>query len=485
MKIGITLKLFLAFFSTILLVVVIMALAVRYSFYYGFLDYINRVEVERLDFLATRIADEYEKNGDWKFVKFKRGMWHRLILSHLRAHNDEPSELPIPGDAEPEQSLDLTDLGLRLSLLDYDKSFVAGNRQYDSQSNAVLKPIISQGKTIGWLSILPSTELMDTIDIQFKEQQYNTAFIIGIISIFFAAGIAVLLSSSFLSPIRRLVTAMRELIAGKYSTRTTVTNIDEIGQLQKDFNSLANTLEKNEKSRHQWIADISHELRTPMSILLGEVEALQDGVRQLNSHSVKSLHTEITRVNQLIEDLYHLSMSDIGALDYRKSELELTEILDDVLSAFNDKLRSKNIRSIVSIKDCSPIKILADSQRLYQLFSNLMQNTLRYTNPNGQFEIKCECDDAYVTVHWHDSEPGVEDHLIDLLFERLFRAEESRSRASGGAGLGLSLCKNIAEAHDGQITVQHSPLGGLWFQVKLPILSVKASSRVEQKLKQA
>jgi len=485
MKIGITLKLFLAFFGTILLVVVIMAIAVRYSFYYGFLDYINRVEVERLDYMANTIAEQYQKNGDWKFVKFKRGMWHRLILSHLRAHNYESNDLQIPNEAEPEQSLDLTDLGLRLSLLDSDKSFVAGNRQYDSQSNAVLKPIFSEGKIVGWLSIMPSTELMDTIDIQFKEQQYNTAFIIGIVSIFFAAAIAVLLSSSYLSPVRRLVVAMRALIAGNYKTRIPVTNVDEIGQLQKDFNSLANTLEKNEKSRHQWIADISHELRTPMSVLLGEVEAIQDGVRQFNSHSVKSLHTEITRVNQLIDDLYHLSMSDIGALDYRKSELELTSILEDVLSTFRDKIKSKNIQPILLIKECAPIMVLADPQRLYQLFSNLMQNTLRYTNPNGQFEVKCECDDNYTTVHWQDSEPGVDDDVIDRLFERLFRAEESRSRASGGAGLGLSLCKNIAEAHDGTITVQHSPLGGLWFQVKLPILSVKSSSRIEQKLKQA
>jgi len=485
MKIGITLKLFMAFFSTILLVVVIMAVAVRYSFYYGFLGYINRVEIERLDFLANTIANEYQKNGDWKFVKFKRGMWHRLILSHLRAHNSDSNDLQIPGEAEPEQSLDLTDLGLRISLLDSDKSFVAGNRQYDAQSDAVLKPIISDGNIVGWLSIMPSTELMDTIDIQFKEQQYNTAVVISIISIFFAAAIAVLLSSSYLSPVRRLVVAMRALIAGNYNTRITITNVDEIGQLQKDFNSLANTLEKNEKSRHQWIADISHELRTPMSILLGEVEAIQDGVRQLNSQSVKSLHSEIIRVNQLIEDLYHLSMSDIGALDYRKSELELTEILDDVLSTFNDKIHNKNLRAKVSIKDCAPVMVLADSQRLYQLFANLMQNTLRYTNPNGQFEIKCESDSNFVTVHWQDSEPGVPDHVIDRLFERLFRAEESRSRASGGAGLGLSLCKNIAEAHDGQITVQHSPLGGLWFQVKLPILSLKSNTRIEQKLKQA
>lgn len=480
MKIGITLKLFLAFFSTIIIVVAIMAVSVRYSFYYGFLDYVNRVEVERLENLATTLSKEYERNGDWQFLRFKRGIWHRLILSHLQPSQDNSLDLEPLEDNDGEQPLDLTDLGLRLALLDSEKAFIAGNRQYDI--NDSLKPVISKGITVGWISVKPSTELMDTVDIQFKEQQNNTALVISIISIFFAAAIAVLLSRSFLNPVKRLVTGTRALIAGKYETRTTVTSVDEIGQLQRDFNSLANTLQKNENSRQQWIADISHELRTPMSILLGEIEAIQDGVRQLNSHSIKSLHSEVLRVNKLIEDLYHLSMSDIGALGYRKEEVELTSIIEEVISTFNDKIREKKIQPMVDFSGCSPIVVFADSQRLHQLFSNLLQNTLRYTYSGGRFEVRCETKDDEVIIHWHDSEPGVPDHLMNKLFERLFRAEESRNRASGGAGLGLSLCKNIAEAHDGNISVQHSPMGGLWFKVRLPSVNVKRIWLHEPKL---
>jgi len=457
-----------------------MAVAVRYSFYYGFLDYINRVEVERLEHLATTISREYEKYGDWKFLRFKRGIWHRLILSHLQPSKQYSLDLESTDASDGEQPLDLTDLGLRLALLDAEKGFVAGNSQYDI--NGVLKPIISKGETVGWLSITPSTELMDTVDIQFKEQQNNTALIISIVSIFFAAAISILLSRSFLNPVKRLVVATRALMAGNYETRTKVTSVDEIGQLQSDFNSLANTLQKNENSRQQWIADISHELRTPMSILLGEIEAIQDGVRQLNAHSIKSLHSEVTRVNELIDDLYHLSMSDIGALGYRKEEVELTNIIEEVISIFTDKIKEKNIRSFVNLSDCYPVVVFADSQRLHQLFANLLQNTLRYTNPGGHFEVRCETRENEVIIHWQDSEPGVPDHLLDRLFERLFRAEESRSRASGGAGLGLSLCKNIAEAHDGEISVTHSPLGGLWFKLRLPAVQVKKAWHHEPKL---
>jgi len=474
MKIGITLKLFLAFFITTIIVIVTMTVAVRYSFQSGFLDYINRVELERLDMLAATIADEYEKNdGDWKFIKYKRGIWHRLIISHLRSTKGGEYKLENFDANQEEQSLDLTDLGLRLALLNSDKEFVAGNRQFGD--TAVLKPINDkEGNTIGWLSIMPSTALVDTVDIQFTEQQNDTALAISVISIFFAAMIAVLVAQNLLRPIKTLVEATRALTAGKFDTRIEVTGVDEMGQLQNDFNSLALTLGKNEQSRRQWIADISHELRTPMAVLLGEVEALQDGVREPTLQNLQSLHSEIIRLNQLIDDLYQLSMSDIGALDYRKEEMDLTSVLDDVVSSFSEKLRGKSIQIRLEYDANQSCPVFADAQRLHQLFSNLMQNTLRYTNHGGLCAISCEKTDREFIVNWQDSEPGVSEELLEHLFDRLFRAEESRNRSSGGAGLGLSICKNIIVAHDGDITVQHSPLGGLWFKISLPAVFGKS-----------
>jgi len=459
-----------------------MAAAVRYSFQYGFLDYINRVEVERLDALAETLAKEYDSQGDWRFIKYKRGIWHRLIISHLRSTKGGLFKLENFEISEEEQSLDLTDLGLRLALLNAEKEFVAGNRQFGE--NAVQKPIINKGETVGWLSIMPSTALVDTVDIQFTEQQNNTAVLISVLSIFFAAIIAVFISQHLLSPIKSLAYATRALTAGKSDTRIEVTEVDEIGQLQKDFNSLAFTLEKNEKTRRQWIADISHELRTPMAVLLGEIAALQDGLRQPTDKNLDSLYSEIIRVNQLIDDLYQLSMSDIGALEYKKEEIELIDVLDDVVTSFDDQLRSKSLTTTIALDENQSCMIFADSQRLYQLFSNLLQNTLRYTNAGGRCEISCEKSDHEVIINWQDSEPGVPDHMLENLFNRLFRADESRNRESGGAGLGLSICKNIAEAHDGSITVQHSPMGGLWFQISFPALKAKSRWRYDGKLKQ-
>ena len=301
----------------------------------------------------------------------------------------------------------------------------------------MLKPVINNGETVGWLSITPSTALVDTVDIQFTEQQNNMAVLISVLSIFLAAIIAVFIAQHLLSPIKPLAQATRALTVGRSDTRIEVTEVDEIGQLQKDFNSLAQTLENNEKTRRQWIADISHELRTPMAVLLGEIAALQDGLRQPTDKNLDSLYSEIIRVNQLIDDLYQLSMSDIGALEYKKEEIELFDVLDDVVSSFEDQLSAKSIEINIALDEYQPCIILADSQRLYQLFSNLMQNTLRYTNEGGRCEISCEKMGQKVFVNWQDSEPGVPDHILENLFDRLFRAEESRNRASCGAGLGL------------------------------------------------
>lgn len=468
MKLSITGKLFVAFLFTILLVVVTMAISVRLSFQSGFLDYVNRVEVERLESLVISIGDEYQKNGSWQFVKFKHGIWDRLInpfLNDRRGINYTSERL----EGDKSGTHDFTDLGLRLAILDEEKAFVAGNRNYGR--NAVHRPIYSAGKQVGWLSITPSTALTDTVDIQFKEQQNTAALLISIASIFFAALIAVLLSRNLMSPVRKLVTATRTLKAGNLGKRIEVTSVDEIGQLQSDFNSLAETLERNEQARRQWFADISHELRTPMAVLLGEVEAIQDEIRKPDKQNLQSLHNEIERVNQLIDDLYQLSLSDIGALEYNKDELDIADVIQDVLSSFDEKIRQRAIS--VSL-DCDKGRfgtVLADHQRLRQLFANLLQNTLRYTDAGGQLALSCETVGDKVIVHWQDSAPGVSKEVLGRLFERLYRAEGSRNRVNGGAGLGLAICSSIIEGHNGSISAQHSPLGGVWFSVMLPCLN--------------
>jgi two-component system sensor histidine kinase BaeS len=452
-----------------MLVVIIMGIGVRYSFHIGFLEYVNLANVRSMEGLAHSLADAYETENSWDFLRGNQSAWLQILRSHFKQLEHEFRARELEGSTGKLMPPGVR-IGPRLTLMDRNKSIVIGSLSLDP--NGALLPITSNNNIVGWLHINPSNNLTDAVAIQFEEQQFNSGYWIAIICVFLAAGAAMILARHLSIPVKLLAQATRALTAGDYTTRIEETrpDKDDMGRLQRDFNSLANTLEKNENTRRQWIVDISHELRTPIAVLRGEIEALQDGVRECSKDNLESLHMEILHVNQIIEDLYQLSMSDIGALNYKKEDVELSKAMDDAVSSYKETLKQQNISLKFDMNSCGTSKIFADPQRLYQLFSNFMQNTLRYTDPDGQLEIWCEKSDKHVTINWRDSAPGVSDELLPQLFVRLFRTEESRCRQTGGAGLGLSICKNIVDAHDGEISVQHSPLGGLWFITRLPTL---------------
>jgi two-component system sensor histidine kinase BaeS len=317
---------------------------------------------------------------------------------------------------------------------------------------------------------LPRKELSEPHQEHFlKEQRLAFAMVAGIV-LLLATGLSLLLSKRLVRPLRGLAEATRQLTAGKFTTRVGVASVDELGQLAANFNTLAATLGKNEQARRQWVADISHELRTPVAILRGEIEALQDGIRQPDSNSLHSLHGEVLRLTRLVDDLYQLAMSDMGALTYRKEKLDPARLLKETIAAHEAKFSGKGITIDVAVPPENTLALFGDAERLRQLFANLLDNTLKYTDTGGKLRIGMTCHNHTTTFDFQDSAPGVATADMDRLFERLYRVECSRNRRTGGAGLGLAICRNIVEAHQGKISVHSSPLGGLWVQIKLPLM---------------
>jgi two-component system, OmpR family, sensor histidine kinase BaeS len=230
---------------------------------------------------------------------------------------------------------------------------------------------------------------------------------------------------------------------------------------------MALTLEKNEKARRQWVADISHELRTPLAVLRGEIEALMEGVRTVSPEAIRSLHAEVLRLHRLVDDLHQLALSDLGALTYRKEELDLADALRESIETCRGAFISKGVDLISDISGTQGITIFADRERLLQLFSNLLDNSLKYTDSKGELKVRLSSDSDRVVVEFEDSAPGVPEDEVGKLFDRLYRVEGSRNRASGGAGLGLAICRNIVEAHAGTIAAYPSSLGGVLVRVIL------------------
>jgi two-component system sensor histidine kinase BaeS len=283
-----------------------------------------------------------------------------------------------------------------------------------------------------------------------------------------------LLARQLIRPIRRLATAANKLASGDYDTRIKVASHDELGELAVDFNKLSETLKKNEGLRRQWITDISHELRTPLAVLRGEIEAMQDGIRSPDMDRLRSLHVEVLSLTKLVDDLYGLSLSDMGALTYKLAPLELGAVIEEVVNAFETRFRKKNITLKIKQSLNGPLTVNGDVEALHQLFTNLAENSYRYTDTGGQCEIDIDAEGNRVIVEVRDSAPGVPEDALPNLFERLYRVDTSRSRALGGSGLGLSICKNLVEAHSGEISVHESPLGGLTVRVSMPMYPVKA-----------
>ncbi|WP_298189554.1 ATP-binding protein [uncultured Pseudomonas sp.] len=457
MKLSLSRKLFLALLGTSLLVILAMGVADKMSFARGFLGYINGQTEERMSTVLPNLRDYYIEHGSWDELRDGRKNWLELIHPQSRLDPNKTNwTVPVS---------DLTGAVFRIALLDVHQQKVIGFVELRDKDPRL--PIVVQGKTVGWLAMAPFQNVTEAGGARLLKQQLLASLGVGTLALLLAALIAGWASQRLLAPVRQVAAATHRLASGAYAERVTVTSADEVGQLARDFNQLAHTLERNERMRRDFMADISHELRTPLAVLRGELEALEDGVRKLDGDSLYSLQQEVAQLNKLVDDLYELSLADVGALSYRKSSLDIREVLQQSLVGAVERCQEKGLTLELQLPT-TPLSVLADAGRLRQLFSNLLENSLRYTESGGRLCIHLYSDSAEVRLDWLDSAPGVAEADLPRLFERFFRGEASRRRASGGSGLGLAICRTIAEAHGGSLDAQPSPLGGLLLQLRLP-----------------
>ena len=475
MRIGLTSKLFLAILLSNVAIAVVVAVAAQVALKSGFRSYVNEREERRLATLADSLVEAYREHGNWQFLQANETRWREFNRPGPPGRRDASGERrpPPPGGREPERRPPPPREGGRgpprppppsATLFDGDRRWVVG-RQI-AIGDAMLRPVVVDAVTVGWVASAFRDEPFDRADVRFQEEQLRASWIIGGIAVLLAALVSVVLARRMLAPVRRLAGATHRLASGDYSARVRSDARDELGQLVRDFNQLAVTLEKNEALRRRFMAEISHELRTPLAVLKGELEALEDGIRTPDAQSLASLQFEVAALSKLIDDLYDLSLADIGALTYRLEPVDLAAILDNAAHAFRERFSARGI-ALEWTPPAQPLPVDGDAARLGQLFNNLLENSLRYTNEGGRLRLDARQDGDRVIIDFQDSPPGVPDALLPRLFERLFRVESSRSRAQGGAGLGLSLCRSIVEAHGGTIDAKPSPLGGLWIEVVL------------------
>ena len=324
---------------------------------------------------------------------------------------------------------------------------------------------------------------------QFMERARFFVLRNGLFTVLVVIVFVVLLLTRYLRP---LISASRQIHGMANGTLALqpvpVVRDDEVGELARGFNFLLERLrettaqkeaqerlrlaekEQMERSLRQWMADSSHELRTPIGVLRAQVEAMQDGVRPVDATALGVLHREVMGLSRLVDDLHTLACSDVGQLHTRADAIAPLALLDDTVASFHESFAAAGLVIHWAERPESEPVIRGDWGRLRQVFGNLLENSLRYTDAGGALTIAARLLGDQLLLRFDDTAPGVPPESLEFLFERFYRVDSSRSRNLGGSGIGLAVCRSIVEAHGGSIAASPSPLGGLRLSLRLPCI---------------
>ena len=474
-------------FSRILLaqvVAVVLALAVvtvitRYSLHQGFTTFLQRQEDVVLGNIAPVLAQVHARQGGWERLRANPKAWQRILRPHRGAAGGPrgpgpartpPKEDPprAGGDLEPElRWLAQPGRGMlreRLFLLDEDYRRVAGAAPGEPGPQD-LQAVLVDGEPVGWIGFAPLDRALPRDADRFLGGQLRITAMALAVALAVAVVLAWVLARTVSRPVQAIGRTVRRLSGGDYEARADARHAGEVGALAAHVNQLAASLHASRTARQRWMADIAHELRTPVAVMKGEIEAVADGVRELDGQTAASLAEEVDHLAGLVDDLQALALADAGALSLQQEALDLAGLVQQSVEAFRKRLEARGIR--LDVRAETPLMVTADAQRMRQLLHNLLENSSRYTEQGGQVRIALDTNGG-VSLCIEDSGPGVSDGQLERLFDRFYRGEGSRSRATGGSGLGLAICRNIVEAHGGRIDAAQSPLGGLSIRVQLP-----------------
>lgn len=468
-------KFFFAFCITSFVAVGLILSLITVNLSTSFNDFVNEAEHKQVSNLKSRIVSYYRDNGSWQRLKGNEPLWKEMLGA--KANSNAADSTPTSNGQNATETNDnllalssLLQTQKRLSLYDVDKQVIIGRDLITD--NPYSEVIELNGKIIGWLSLVPSELVEGSPGNEFLAQQYKNYYIIALMVIVLALITAWLFSRHLLAPISSLIDGTYTLIRGNYSLRIEKKTNDELALLSDNVNVLAETLDKNQNNRFKWMSDVTHELKTPLTVLRGQLIGIQDGVFIADEQRVQLFIDQIDSMSNIVNDLYQLSITDVGGLTYKKQPLNPIQILLQVADSFTAKFEQKKLyvdcsqlAQLMADKKCS---VLADKDRIRQLFVNLFENCCRYTAANGQIQISAQIVAKQLHIQIQDSAPGVPLAIQDKLFERFYRVEPSRNRGYGGSGLGLALCKQIIDAHQGEISTSDSSLGGLSINITLP-----------------
>ena len=323
--------------------------------------------------------------------------------------------------------------------------------------------------TIGVLHINPRLPPeLDSASLNIVYRTLGRFFIWGgLLAVAIALLLTFVLSRRILAPVKALTVAARRLGKGDFSQRVHFRDKGEVGELAQSFNSMADDLERTEKLRRNMVADVAHELRTPLSNLGGYLEAIRDGVVKPDADTIRSLNEEASSLSRLVDDLQELSQADAGELKLVCQEEDISKLIRQAVAAWQPQAAAKNLIISASLPDKLP-PVSIDSHRIRQVLNNLLENAVVHTGQGGSITVTVR-QDKQVKISVADTGEGIPAKAQPNIFERFYGVDKSRTRGIGGSGLGLTIAKRLIEAHGGRIEVESEPGKGSTFTLVLPV----------------
>lgn len=454
-------KLFLSSMFIILITLLLSILSVNLVFQKQFGNYLMHTTEESIEQLPSRLSSIYQTNRGWD-PQSLNDLAHSLPLG-TEVLLKEPSGKSIATLINPMESMMDNGWGMNMRMQ-------MGMMGYSVQDMKVKTFDIrgAQG-TIALAEIrYPAvSRVLNPEDASFVSAIFHSLLLAGGLALLIGILLSYWTSRRLVSPLQRLTQAVHRVGEGHLDEHVPITTKDEVGQLATAFNSMTDNLKKQERLRKQFTADIAHELRTPLTSIRSYIEAFQDGVLPADTENLTIINEEIERLVALSSDLKDLNVAEMGALKPNLAPTNLGELLDKVIVKLSPLIQEKEIQLFWE-KPQQPLTVHGDEYLLTRLFYNLIHNGYKYTEPHGQLKIEIEDQANKVFVRIRDTGIGIPEDELPYIFERFYRTDKSRSRETGGTGIGLALVLQITQLHHGEINVESNPGQGSLFTILLP-----------------
>lgn len=451
----------------------------------GFGEYLSARDVQHFERFVGVVEARLAREGGTAELTAGR-MDMRGLLEELSPRREPPPGLlGPPGRSPPPPDGDPDAFPARIQVLAPDGAVLLGPARIDQidpidpigTGPVIERPVHANGQVVALARMRPAPLVRAGAEAHFLHDQYALIAAGGLGLIVLALLTATWLARRWTRPLAAVQEATQRLAQGELTVRLPdgpdlAGRSDEIGDVMRNVNRMAEGLQQLEGIRRRWLADISHELRTPLTVLRGDIEALHDGVRPLRPEAIAVLHEEVLRLNKLVDDLHLLAISDLQTLPCHMAADDALALVRRLHRRYEARACAAGLDLRLEVPDDqSALNVLTvqwDAGRIEQLLDNLMENSLRYTESPGQVRVRLSCVGAGVRVVVEDSAPGVPPAQRSQLFEPLYRGDAARRSGAGGSGLGLAICQTIAKAHGGRLAVSASALGGLCLTLDLP-----------------